>query len=64
VFAATGIEPDAPAVAARVRTWEFEVAADDDASALAAVRAAAHEATGTNATERAVRAVMAVSISR
>jgi len=64
VFAAASIEPDAPAVAAQVLTWEFDVTTADDASALAAVRAAAAQTTGANATERAVRAVMTAAVDR
>jgi Fe-S-cluster containining protein len=59
VFAATGVVPDKPAIAARVAQWQF---ADGDADAVAAhdeVRAAATAlADVTNPTERAIRAVM------
>jgi len=58
VFAAAGIKPDAPAIAAQVRRWELDVAAPEDAAAAAAVRAAAAEIAAGSPTERAVRAVM------
>jgi len=41
VFAAAGIDADRPAVTRRVRGWAFELSAEEDRRALAAVRAAA-----------------------
>jgi Fe-S-cluster containining protein len=40
VFAATGVQPDQPAVAERVREWRFTLG-EGDAARLAALRAAA-----------------------
>jgi len=41
VFAAAGVDPDAPLIAERVRCWSFEYPADEDRAAHDAVRAAA-----------------------
>ena len=62
VFAAAGVVPDAPAIAARVEQWEFSHRTPADDAAHGEVRAAAAAVTdAVNATERAVRAVMASS---
>ena len=57
VFAAAGVAPDAPAIAARVEQWQFSYADPEDEGAHEHVRAAGQAAVG-GATERALRAVM------
>ena len=60
VFAAAGVLPDAPAIAARVAEWRFSYPTAQHEAAHAAVKTAAQEAADDrNATERALRAVMA-----
>ena len=60
VFAAADVVPDAAAIAARVAEWRFSYPTSDDLAAHEAVKTAAREAAGVrNATERALRAVMA-----
>jgi Fe-S-cluster containining protein len=59
VFAAADVEPDKPAIAARVAEWRFSYPTPADSTAHAQVRAAGAEtAAAINATERAIRAVM------
>jgi Fe-S-cluster containining protein len=65
IFAAAGVVPDAPAIAARVSQWQFSYVEPGDDQIHAAVRAAACEVAGAvNATERALRAVMTSPDSR
>jgi Fe-S-cluster containining protein len=59
IFAATGIEPDQPRIAERVRRWRFARPTPEDRRADEALRAAAAslaEGGAGNATERALRA--------
>jgi hypothetical protein len=57
VFAATGVEPDKPAIAQRVARWRFTVVDGEARAAYEALRASAESVDGRNATERAVRAL-------
>ena len=59
VFAAAGVEPDAPQVAERVAEWRFDYPTSADEAAHEEMRAVAAGIIGTvNATDHAVRAVM------
>jgi Fe-S-cluster containining protein len=57
VYAATGVEPDDPGVAERVRRWRFTTATDDERAAQADLRAAAAARVELSPTRRAVRAI-------
>jgi len=57
VFAATGVVPDDPAVAARASRWRFDHTTPDDARAHDEVKRRAAEDSESNPTKRAVRAV-------
>jgi Fe-S-cluster containining protein len=64
VFTAAGVAPDAPGIAGRVAEWRFDYPTSADEAAHEEVRAAAAGITGTvNATDQAVRAVMAGDLS-
>ncbi len=56
VFAATGVDPEKPDIAERVREWQFTYTSEADRDAHEALRAAAAELHGAPA-KRAVRAI-------
>jgi Fe-S-cluster containining protein len=56
IFAATGVDPEKPEIARRVREWHFTYASESAGETQAALRAAAAELDGAP-TERAVRAI-------
>jgi uncharacterized protein len=58
VFTAADVAPDQPAIARRVEQWRFSYAEPEDATAHQRVKRAAAGLRASNATERAVRAVM------
>ncbi|MBW8824817.1 MAG: YkgJ family cysteine cluster protein [Acidobacteria bacterium] len=60
VFAATGITPDQPTIAARVREWSFTYANDDARDLHEALRAQATADDGAPAVRRAVDAIVRV----